>query len=90
MSTHFSKKIEEISTQVNDLTTALGIEDTTKELKEKSTKKVMILKKLYSRNWLKYVQMILFKEFLVNKEQMNSDKGDHVIEISSPSDEKLT
>ena len=41
----FNKKIEEISKQVTELTTALGIEETTKELKENQQKKVRILKK---------------------------------------------
>ena len=85
----FSKKIEEIPTQVNDLTTALGIEDKTKELKEKSTQKGVEFEEVVQAKLVEVCPNDFVQRVSSEQGTIDSDKGDHVIEISSPSDEKV-
>tara|TARA_B100001989_G_C24528025_1_gene459842 strand:+ start:280 stop:1563 length:1284 start_codon:yes stop_codon:yes gene_type:complete len=86
----FNKKIEEISKQVTELTTALGIEETTKELKEKSTQKgtdfeEIVQSKLVDLAPNDFVSRVSKEKGSVAK----SDKGDHVLTISNPGEEDI-
>lgn len=85
----FSKKIDEISSQVNDLTTALGIEDKTKELKEKSTQKGVEFEEVVQAKLVEVCPNDFVQRVSSEQGTIDSDKGDHVIEISNPSDEKV-
>jgi len=86
----FNKKIEEISKQVTELTTALGIEETAKELKEKSTTKgtefeEIVQSKLVDLAPNDFVSRVSKEKGSVAK----SDKGDHVLTISNPGEEDI-
>lgn len=86
----FNKKIEEISKQVTELTTALGIEETAKELKEKSSTKgtefeEIVQSKLVDLAPNDFVSRVSKEKGSVAK----SDKGDHVLTISNPGEEDI-
>lgn len=86
----FNKKIEEISKQVSELTSALGLEETTKELKEKGTQKgiefeEIVQSKLVDLAPNDFVSRVSKEKGAVAK----SDKGDHVLTISNPGEEDI-
>ena len=79
----FNNKIDEISTQVSDLTTALGIEEKTAELKEKSTQKGLEFEEVVQTKLVDLAPNDFVSR--VSKEKgsvAKSDKGDHVLTIS--------
>lgn len=79
----FNNKIDEISTQVSDLTTALGIEEKTAELKEKGTQKGLEFEEVVQTKLVELAPNDFVSR--VSKEKgsvAKSDKGDHVLTIS--------
>ena len=79
----FNNKIDEISTQVSDLTTALGIEEKTAELKEKGTQKGLEFDEVVQTKLVELAPNDFVSR--VSKEKgsvAKSDKGDHVLTIS--------
>ena len=85
----FNNKIDEISTQVSDLTTALGIEDTTKKLKEEGHKKGDDFEEIVQSKLVEVCPNDFVQRVSSDKGKMNSDKGDHVIEITNSSGDKI-
>ena len=86
----FNNKIDEISTQVSDLTTALGIEEKTAELKEKSTQKGLEFEEVVQTKLVElapndYVARVSKEKGSVAK----SDKGDHVLTISQGNENEV-
>ena len=86
----FSKKIEEISKQVSELTNALGIEEATKKLKEEGTKKGIVFEEIVQSKLVDLAPNDFVSR--VSKEKgavAKSDKGDHVLTISNPGEEDI-
>ena len=86
----FNNKIDEISTQVSDLTTALGIEEKTAELKEKSTQKGLEFEEVVQTKLVDLAPNDFVSR--VSKEKgsvAKSDKGDHVLTISQGNENEV-
>ena len=86
----FNNKIDEISTQVTDLTTALGIEEKTSELKEKSTQKGLEFEEVVQTKLVELAPNDFVSR--VSKEKgsvAKSDKGDHVLTISQGNENEV-
>ncbi len=86
----FNNKIDEISTQVSDLTTALGIEEKTAELKEKSTQKGLEFEEVVQTKLVELAPNDFVSR--VSKEKgsvAKSDKGDHVLTISQGNENEV-
>ena len=86
----FNNKIDEISTQVSDLTTALGIEEKTAELKEKSTQKGLEFEEVVQTKLVDLAPNDFVSR--VSKEKgsvAKSDKGDHVLTISQSNENEV-
>ena len=86
----FNNKIDEISTQVSDLTIALGIEEKTAELKEKSTQKGLEFEEVVQTKLVDLAPNDFVSR--VSKEKgsvAKSDKGDHVLTISQGNENEV-
>ena len=86
----FNNKIDEISTQVSDLTTALGIEEKTAELKEKSPQKGLEFEEVVQSKLVDLAPNDFVSR--VSKEKgsvAKSDKGDHVLTISQGNENEV-
>ena len=86
----FNNKIDEISTQVSDLTTSLGIEEKTAELKEKSTQKGLEFEEVVQTKLVDLAPNDFVSR--VSKEKgsvAKSDKGDHVLTISQSNENEV-
>ena len=86
----FNNKIDEISKQVSDLTSALGIEEKTAELKEKSTQKGLEFEEVVQTKLVDLAPNDFVSR--VSKEKgsvAKSDKGDHVLTISQGNENEV-
>jgi len=86
----FNNKIDEISTQVSDLTIALGIEEKTAELKEKSPQKGLEFEEVVQSKLVDLAPNDFVSR--VSKEKgsvAKSDKGDHVLTISQGNENEV-
>ena len=86
----FNNKIDEIKTQFTDLTTALGIEEKTAELKEKSTQKGLEFEEVVQTKLVELAPNDFVSR--VSKEKgsvAKSDKGDHVLTISQGNENEV-